>query len=106
MSPTPGSPAHAQGNTLAGRLAEPKLNGDTTATILLNEALGSGIIYSNIAASSAVTTTTTETLFDTNYAIPANSLKPGDVMKMRYQGIVTAQNSTDTLTIKAVHRRH
>lgn len=56
--------------------------------------------YANTAASTAVTTTSSETAFDTNYTIPANSLRAGSVIKVRFQGIATATNSTDTLQIK------
>lgn len=56
--------------------------------------------YVNTAASTAVTATSSETAFDTNYTIPANSLRAGSVIKVRFQGIATATNSTDTLTIK------
>jgi hypothetical protein len=57
-------------------------------------------LYVATAASSAISNTTTETLFDSNFTIPANTLKAGDVIKIRYQGIATATNSTDTLAIK------
>jgi hypothetical protein len=59
-----------------------------------------GLAYSNTAASSAHTNSTDEALFSTNYSIPANTLKAGTVIKVRFQGIATATNSSDTLTIK------
>lgn len=59
-----------------------------------------GRAYTNTAASTAVTAVTAETAFDTNYSIPANTLKAGTLVKIRYQGIATATNSTDTLAIK------
>ena len=65
-----------------------------------NVARVGGIVFSSKVASTAVTNTTTETLFDQNYAIPANSLNAGDVLRIRFQGIAPATNSTDTLTIK------
>lgn len=46
--------------------------------------------FSNIIPSSAVTNTTTETLFDQYYTVPANLLQPGSVIRIRYQGIVSA----------------
>lgn len=52
-------------------------------------------------ASSAVSTTTAETAFSNgvvNYA--ANTLAAGDVIRIRCQGIATATNASDTLTIK------
>lgn len=57
-------------------------------------------LYSSVAASSAVTNTTTETEFSTGYTLPANALKVGSLLRIRYQGIATATNSTDTLTVK------
>lgn len=59
---------------------------------------GTVALYTQTAASTAVTNTTTETLFDKSATIPANSLRPGDVIRVRGQGIATATNSTDTLT--------
>lgn len=56
--------------------------------------------YVNTAASTAVTASSTETLFDKYYSIPANKLKASTRVNIRYQGIATATNSTDTLTIK------
>lgn len=57
-------------------------------------------LYSSVAASTAVTNTTTETEFSTSYTLPANILKVGSLLRIRYQGIATATNSTDTLTAK------
>lgn len=52
--------------------------------------------YTNVAASTAITASSTETLFDTSYSIPADSLVPGQLIKIKYQGICTATNGTDT----------
>lgn len=60
----------------------------------------SQVAYVAVAASAAHTNTTTEALFDKTYTIPANTLKAGSVIKIRYQGIATATNSTDTLLVK------
>ena len=60
----------------------------------------SSVKYSSVAASTAVTNTTTETTFDTNVTCPANYLKAGDVIRVRLQGIAPATNSTDTLNVK------
>lgn len=75
--------------------------------ILNNKLLGSAgnfrvphLAYSNTAASAAHTNTITEALFDTQYSVPANSLQAGELIKVFYQGIATATNLTDTLTIK------
>lgn len=59
-----------------------------------------GLIYANTAASTAITNTATETAFSLVPSIPANSLHAGSVIRVRYQGIATATNGTDTLTIK------
>lgn len=59
-----------------------------------------GRAYTNTAASTAVSNTTTETLFDKSYSLPANTLKAGTLVRIRYQGIATATNSTDTLAVK------
>jgi hypothetical protein len=58
------------------------------------------IVFLNTAASTAISNTTTETLFSPQYSIPARSLRAGHLIRIRYQGIATATNSTDTLAIK------
>lgn len=58
------------------------------------------VVYTNTAASTAVTASSTETEFDTAYTAPGGSLRAGQRIKIRFQGIATATNSTDTLTIK------
>ena len=58
-----------------------------------------GVVYRNVAAGTAHTNSTTETLLG-SFSIPADTLKAGSVIKVRYQGIATATDSTDTLTIK------
>lgn len=58
------------------------------------------LVYTNTAASTAHTNTTTEALFDTQFSIPANTLQVGSLIKVRFQGIATSTNSTDTLVIK------
>lgn len=59
-----------------------------------------GLASNSVAASTAVTSTATETAFDTLYAIPANTLKAGTMIKVRWAGIITAANGTDTGTFK------
>lgn len=51
------------------------------------------------AAGTALSNTTTETALATQ-TIQANLLKAGDRIRIKYQGIATATNSTDTLAIK------
>lgn len=87
-------PAGAAAIVIGDRLIS---NGDGC----LVKAVGpSDMLYSNTAASAAVTNTVTETAFDKTYTFPANTLKAGDVIHIRTQAIATATNSTDTLTVK------
>jgi hypothetical protein len=58
------------------------------------------LLYANTAASTAIASTSAETVFDTNYTMPANTLKAGSVVKIRYQGIGTTVVGTDTLAHK------
>jgi hypothetical protein len=56
---------------------------------------------SAVAASSAITNTVTETAFSTgSKTLDGTQLRVGDVIRVRLQGIATATNSTDTLTVK------
>lgn len=61
----------------------------------------SQLLSAAVAASTAVSNTTTETSFGVTKTIPAGSLKAGDVITIFGQVIATATNSTDTLLIKA-----
>lgn len=72
---------------------------DGTTDAAINGWLG-GVVYRNLAASTAHSNSTDEALFDAQYSIPANTLKAGSVIKVRFQGIATSTNSTDTITIK------
>lgn len=81
-----------------------KLFGISEGKRLVSGGLNPGVLpviaYTNTAASTAVSNTTTETLFDKSYSIPANSLRVGQLIRIRYQVIATATNSTDTLAVK------
>ena len=57
-------------------------------------------LYVNVAASAEHENTTDEALFDQTYTIPADSLEAGQRIRIGFQGIVTDNNSTDTLQIK------
>jgi hypothetical protein len=72
---------------------------DGTTDAPVNGWLG-GLVYANTSASAAHTNTTDAALFDKTYSIPANTLVAGSMLKIRFQGIATATNSTDTLAIK------
>lgn len=71
-------------------------NGDGT---LRKAAVKGTKLYSNVAASSSVTNTSTATAFDLSYTIPANYLAVGDVIRIKAQAIAPTTNSTDTLTL-------
>ena len=60
---------------------------------------GGGCLYSSIAASTALTNSTTATAMD-SYTIAADVLRAGDVLEFFAQGIATATNSTDTLQVQ------
>ncbi len=68
--------------------------GDGTLMVVSNTA---SVAYKNVAASAAVTNTTTPTAFDKSYTIPANTLQVGDVIRIRFQGIAPNTHSSDTL---------
>lgn len=74
--------------------------GTTTGPTLMESP---GLIFANSIASTAITNTNAATAFafsgQTIPSVAANVLKPGDVIKIHYQGIATATNSTDTLAI-------
>jgi hypothetical protein len=53
-----------------------------------------------VAASTAISNVTAETAFDMKVTIPKNTLHTGTRVKIRFQGIATSTNSTDTLAIK------
>ncbi len=59
-----------------------------------------GLAYSNVAAATTVGGTSAETVFDANYTIPANTLKAGSVMKVRYAGFGVTGSGTDTFAHK------
>jgi hypothetical protein len=59
----------------------------------------SGIVLPNTNAgpSTALSNFTAQRAFDTYTTIPANTLEVGSVIRIRYQGIQTAVNGTDTI---------
>lgn len=85
---------YTRGDT--GALRQVDASGNDVA---VNGWLG-GIVYRNVARSTIHSNTTTEAAFDTKYSVPANTLKAGTVIKVRFQGIATSTNSTDTLLVK------
>lgn len=59
-----------------------------------------GLAYSNVAAATTVGGASSETLFDANYTIPANTLKAGTVVNVRYAGFGVTGIGTDTFAHK------
>lgn len=57
------------------------------------------LLYNMDAAGTAHTNSTTETALG-SYSLPANTLFTGALLRIKYQGIATATNSTDTLLVK------
>lgn len=86
----------------AGKAVAAQLSADTTVDVAINETDGgSQVANVAVAASTALTASSTETNFDNSVVtIPANTLRVGDVIRVRAQGICTATNSTDTFTAK------
>lgn len=77
-----------------------QLISDGTGCLKKNSTPGS-VLYANTAASTALTNTvSTEQDFDLTYSIPADTLKVGDVLTIKGHAVVSAQASTDTLTLK------
>jgi hypothetical protein len=56
--------------------------------------------FNSVAASAAVTNTVAETAFDKKWTQPQNTLRAGDILKVRLLVRATATNSTDTLNVK------
>jgi predicted RecA/RadA family phage recombinase len=67
---------------------------------LLSDTVPKELIYSAEGASANVTNTVAETDFDKSVSIPANSLKVGDVLRVRLGALAPSTNATDTLTLK------
>lgn len=58
------------------------------------------LLFDSVAASSAISGTATETAFDKSITIAANTLKDGDVLRVRGHVTNSAANASDTLTLK------
>lgn len=76
-----------------------RLISDGAGCVIKATAAGQNL-YTSVAASAAVENTVTETAFDKTYTFPANTLKVGDIIRIRGQAIATSTNSTDTLTVR------
>lgn len=86
----------------AGIVVKAAATGDATVRVKLDPSSNASkdLQYSAVAASAAISNTTTETAFDKSFSIPANTLKPGDIIRVRAQAIATATNVTDTLDLQ------
>lgn len=74
--------------------------GDGTL-VAASQLVTNNLLANKVAASTAISNTvSTEQDFDKTYTIPANSLKAGDLLRIRGHVVVSAQASTDTLTVK------
>jgi len=96
--------ATPNGNYIGISLGTP--SGGNTANageylIVLRRSTAAVHLYANTAASSAITNTANETAFSVgSFTLPANFLHAGDELWITGQGIATAHNGSDTLTIK------
>jgi hypothetical protein len=59
-----------------------------------------GLLYSNATVGSAIANTTSETAFASAYTIPANSLKVGDVLRIKLWGVYSTAAVAPTITGK------
>lgn len=65
----------------------------------LTPCLSNGLLYASTAASAEHENTTDAADFDKSYTIPANTLRVGDVFRIRGLVTVNDNNSSDTLTV-------
>ncbi len=84
-----GAPAIVKGDPLVAAADGTVLKGAPTALLQ----------YSSIAESAEHENTTDAADFDKSYTIPANTLRVGDVIRVKAQVTVVDNNSTDTLTL-------
>jgi hypothetical protein len=91
----PGTLAVAGASTFAGRMTTTDGVSSGTARVI------GGLAYSNTAASTTIGNTGgAETLFDLSYAIPANTLKAGTKVRVRYAGFGVTGIGSDTFAHK------
>jgi len=72
---------------------------DTHVYVILNE-IPFADNFASIVGSTVITNLTAETDFDQKMTIPADTLKVGDVLKIKAMGKVIAQNGADTHNVK------
>lgn len=90
--------ATANGNLEGIALSAASAAGDIIEVYCLRNTSG-GALYTQTAAGTALTNSTTETVLST-FTAPANLFAAGDRIRIFAQGIATATNSTDTLKAK------
>lgn len=88
----------AVGNRHLGICVKAAASGDTSGWVNLDPNAAQDVIKVAVAAGTALTASSTKTTLD-SVVIPANTLKAGDVIRVRAQVVATATNSTDTLTV-------
>jgi len=74
-------------------------SGDTATVLQGQHPTPLGLVYASTAASAALTASSTPTDFDKTHTFAANTLKVGDVIKIKGFVRATATNSTDTLAV-------
>lgn len=94
---TPAQKLDVNGTLKVGTLTGP-LRADTGVVSV--DAGGNVLLYSNTSISTAITGTTSETAFDRNYTIPANSLAAGDVLRLTATLSGGATTSARSLTLR------
>jgi len=68
---------------------------------LVKPIISQGILSEIVAPSTAITNTvSTEQDFDTTYTVPANSLRVGDIIRIKGHAVVSATAGADFLTVK------
>ncbi len=90
----------SEGNVFMGFAALDAAAGDATVRVCSEGTRSGARVYTQVAASGAVSNTNVETDFDKSFTFPAGTLKAGDAIRVRGQVIAPATNATDTLTIK------
>jgi len=107
MIPGSGAPSGGYGRDSGATLVYVRTDAPTAAHAVYYSVDGGttwrprgGLLYASTAASTAITgATETETIFDTNYSLPANSCAAGSTYRIRGQGIHTATTGAETHTI-------
>jgi len=87
---------------MANRIGKYKVSKKESAISLVDGGVVTGAIiggaHSVLAAAGETSTSTTDTETLASASIPANTLKAGNVLKIRAHGVVVNSNSSDTLT--------